>query len=275
MTILWTIATVIIISRPTQADQYILRDKSLDYRVLNLAANTFNDAKTSYYHESVGGYHAAKLRRYQELIDHQLQKTDENNPRKASQPNISVLNMLNTKYIIVQGQNNQPMPQMNPGASGNAWFVDSYKLVANSDSEMAALDNFNPKQVCFIDKKFADQLYGLTVTPDSASTIKLSSYAPNDLIYHSSDKNEGVAVFSEIYYPEGWNAYLDGKQTPYFRCNYLLRGMVVPAGEHKIEFKFEPADYYTGETVARYSSLLLIILGLGTIVMYSGTAKKK
>lgn len=266
--------------QPSQADKDILQDKSLDYRVLNLGlhGSPFQDGTTSYFHESIGGYSAAKLRRYQELIDSCIEPeigaiiTASRSGNADIFSNTPVLNMLNDKYVI---GNPNAQPTINRDALGNTWFVNSYKIVPNADAEIEAIKNFNPKQGCFIDKRFTDQLTGLTVTPDSSSTIKLMSYEPNDLIYQSSDKDEGVAVFSEIYYADGWNAYVDGKQTPYLRCDYVLRGMVVPAGDHKIEFRFEPKDYYTGETVSLCSSILLIIVALGSIMKYSMPAKKE
>lgn len=267
--------------QPSQADQMIQRDQSLDYRVLNLLVSPFQDGTTSYFHKSMGGYSAAKLRRYQELIDHQIQpeintlitalRSQKMDSINAALTHTPVLNMLNDKYVII---NPNGAPLVNTMASGNAWFVSSYKIVPGADAEIDAIGNFDPKQTCFVDTRYADQLKGITQS-DSSGSIKLQTYKPNDLVYQTSNKNEGIAVFSEIYYDKGWNAYVDGKETPYFRCNYVLRGMVIPAGDHKVEFKFEPKDYYTGETVAYISSFLLIIIGLGSIATSLRPAKKE
>ncbi len=231
------------------ADQVILQDKSLDYRVFNTTVNSFNDASTSYHHKSVGGYHAAKLRRYQELIENQISKG-----------NMSVLNMLNTKYIIQKGQNGEPVAGQNPGACGNAWFVDKVQYVDNADAEIKALDKFDPLSTAFVDKKFADDLKGYNGGKDSASKITLTSYAPNDLVYQYTAPQSQVAVFSEIYYQPGWVATVDGRETPIIRADYVLRAMQLPAGSHKVEMKFVPHSYFTGEKIAYASSSLLLLL---------------
>lgn len=243
---------------PTQADKIILEDKDPDFRVLNLAVNTFNDASTSYYHKSIGGYHGAKLKRYQEMIDNHISKM-----------NIDVLNMLNTKYIITRGEEGQaPRPQQNPGALGSAWFVNEYKLVANADSEIVALNNFKPEQTAIVDNIFEKELNGFTPQKDSTAQISLTDYKPNYLVYQSKAAGEQLAVFSEIYYDKGWNAYVDGNPTPHFRANYILRAMRVPAGEHKVEFKFEPTAYYTGEKISLAGSVLLFLF-VGGAVFFS------
>jgi len=242
---------------PSAADETILQDKDLDYRVINLAANTFNDASTSYYHKSIGGYHGAKLKRYQELIENQISKN-----------NMEVLNMMNTRYFIMKDKDGKENVQRNPQACGNAWFVSQYKMVANADSEMVALDKFNPRATAVVDKRFEDQLLKYKAGSfDSTATIKLDSYQPNHLVYSYTAKTDQLAVFSEIYYDKGWNAYIDGKVYPYFRTNYVLRGMVLPAGSKKLEFKFEPNSYYVGEKVSYAGSFLLIILVLGLVLV--------
>ncbi|MBL0048894.1 MAG: hypothetical protein IPP32_12455 [Bacteroidetes bacterium] len=238
----------------TQANLQILEDKDPNFRVYNTTVSTFNDASTSYYHKSIGGYHGAKLKRYQELIEMQISKN-----------NMEVLNMLNTKYFIVADEQKQPIAQRNPVACGNAWFVPSYKIVANPDSEIAGLSKLKPKEFILVDKKYESQLSGFTPNFDSAAVIKLSSYLPNYLTYQSKAASEQLAVFSEIYYPDGWNAYIDGKLSPYFGCNYVLRAMRIPAGEHKIEFKFEPKTYATGEKIALASSILLYLVLAGAL----------
>ncbi|MFH1296663.1 MAG: YfhO family protein [Bacteroidota bacterium] len=240
---------------PTAADQQILQDKDPDFRVLNVSVNTFNDASTSYFHKSIGGYHGAKLRRYQELIENQISKN-----------NMDVLNMLNTKYVIIAGEDRNPVAQRNYDALGNAWFVEDVNLVDNADQEMAALSHFTPADTAIVDKRFKNELQAFTPGRDSLSSIRLTSYAPNALAYEYETGKNGLAVFSEIYYPEGWNAYIDGEHTPHFRANYVLRAMVLPAGSHQLEFKFEPKVYLVGENISLISSItllvLIIILGL-------------
>jgi len=245
----------------TPADDLINKETSKDYRVFNLVTDTWNDSRTSYFHESVGGYHAAKLRRFQEIIEHQLTKNDS---LKGPYPfNKSVIDMLNTKYIIVPGQNQQEQVIPNTDAMGNAWFVDSVKMVANADAEMSALYTFNPNTTAIVDKRFASQFQGLQPSRDSTASVTLDSYSPNDLKYSSKSSKDNVIVFSEIYYQPGWNAYVDGKKADHFRCNYILRGMRVPAGNHNIEFKFEPESFYAGENVAYGSSGLLLLIAIG------------
>jgi len=234
---------------PTQADQQILQDSDPDYRVFNLTVNTFNDASTSYFHKSIGGYHGAKLRRYQELIENQISKQ-----------NMSVLNMLNTKYFILPGDDRKPTAQRNFDALGHAWFVEGYELVDNADQEMAAISVFNPADTAVIDKRFENELASYTPGRDSAAYIKLTSYAPNHLSYQYESGKDEMALFSEIYYPKGWNAYIDGNLTPYFRANYVLRAMILPAGSHQLEFKFEPNVYIVGEKISLISSITLLVL---------------
>lgn len=244
----------------TPEDEQILQDKSLDYRVMNLSVNTFNDASTSYFHKSIGGYHGAKLRRYQELIENQISKN-----------NMEVLNMLNTKYLIFTEQSNKRVVQYNPAALGNAWFVKAYKMVENPDAELKALTKFNPKDTLIIDKRWNAELATYTPGRDSLDVIKLEEYKPNHLIYSYQSKNNGLAVFSEIYYPEGWNASVDGKPASYFRVNYVLRGMVLPAGTHKVEFIFHPQVYFMGEKISLISSILLLAL----MVIFAGIEIRK
>jgi len=240
--------------QPTEADLLILEDKDPNYRVFNVTVSSFNDASTSYFHKSVGGYHAAKLRRYQDLIEHQISKN-----------NVKVFNMLNTKYFIAPDQNKQPQAQRNVAALGNAWFVENYKIVENPDSEINALSDFEPATTAIVDKRFNDYVKDFKPGKDSTSTIVLTKYLPNHLTYQSTTKKEELAVFSEIYYANGWNAYIDGKSVPYIRVNYVLRAMKIPQGNHKIEFKFEPKAYFTGEKIGFASSILLLLLFLGMI----------
>ncbi|HYV91981.1 MAG TPA: YfhO family protein [Chitinophagales bacterium] len=258
---------------PSQVDDLISKDQSKDYRVLNLAANTFNDAKTSYFHKSVGGYHAAKLRRYQEIIEHQLSN---DSTRHSPYPfNKSVVDMLNTKYIIVSNKQQGEQVAPNPQAMSNAWFVESIRMVNSADEEMAALNTFNPSTSVIIDKRFSAQINGLTASRDSTASITLESYEPNDLVYKSKSSKENVVVFSEIYYQPGWDVLIDGKKADHFRCNYILRGMRVPAGDHTIEFKFEPQSYFMGEKVAYASSGILVLLLLGVVGLEIFNRRKK
>ncbi len=234
------------------ADKEIMKDKT-HYRVFDLSGSPFNTARTSYFHNSIGGYHAAKPGRMQELYDFYL-----------SENNLQVLSMLNTKYFIVPTQEGV-MAQQNPETNGNAWFVQNVKPVENANEEILALKGLNTKKTAVIDKKFAEYLPSQNFPADSTAQIELVSYQPNELKYRYSSKNENLAVFSEIYYPHGWQAYIDGKEAPHFRANYVLRAMVVPAGEHEIIFKFEPEVVKTGSTISLASSVLLGLLLLGGI----------
>jgi hypothetical protein len=242
--------------QPSVADEIIMKDKDPNFRVFNqTVGNPFADASTSYFHKSLGGYHGAKLRRYQELIDFHLAKG-----------NMNVYNMLNTKYFIVPDpQGGQPQMQINMEALGNVWFVNNARMVNNADEEINALTDFVPTETAVYDKRFASQLEGRMISKDSTATISLTDYKPNHLTYKSQTGSDQLAVFSEIYYDKGWNAYIDGKPAPYFRANYVLRAMIVPAGSHTIEFKFEPKVYATGEKIAYASSILLVLLALGTL----------
>jgi len=252
--------------QPSQADLMIMKDTDPDYRVLNLMVDPFNDASTSYFHKSIGGYHGAKLRRYQELIEHQISKNNQN-----------VLNMLNTKYFIGRGQDGSPVPQLNMAALGNAWFVDNYRLVPNADSELVALSKFEPAKTAIVDVRFKGLVEKYNSQKDTTAFLKLTNYAPNKLDYAYKAGSDQLAVFSEIYYEKGWNAYVDGKLTPHFRADYVLRSMVLPAGEHKVEFRFEPTFFKTGERVSFASSLLLIVLllGGGGYEIWNGNRKKQ
>jgi hypothetical protein len=251
----------------TEADEIIDQDTTKSYRVINIGANTFNDASTSYYHQSLGGYHGAKLKRYKELIDNNLD--NEIATLKVAMQrgdstaeylfyNQPAINMLNAKYIIVKSD--QP-PVLNKGALGNAWFVPAVKFVANADSELAAIRRFDPKSVAIVDARFKNKIEGMNFTGfDPEAKIILTDYKPDHLTYKSSAKAEQFAVFSEIYYDKGWNAYIDGKLSDYVRADYVLRAMRVPPGEHTVEFKFEPVVIQTGEKIAFASSLILILL---------------
>lgn len=237
----------------TQADEIILKDPDPNFRVANFTVDPFADASTSYYHKSIGGYHGAKLRRYQELYDRWLKQNFQ----------IDVLNMLNAKYIIQPDQENKPAVIPNTQAFGNAWFVEDYVLVDNADEELETMGKTDLKNVAVVDKRFKDQLEGNRPVQDSSAAIKLIEYKPNELKYQVNTSMDQLVVFSEIYYDKGWNAYVDGEKMPYFRANYVLRAMIVPAGKHLVEFRFEPRVYRVGERVSLASSLLVILLVLG------------
>ena len=243
--------------RPTEADKQILADKELGFRVLNMTVSPFNDATTSYFHRSVGGYHGDKLRRYQDLIERYLGKMD-----------IGVYNMLNTKYVIVQGEDGTPEAQLNPGANGAAWFVDSVRLVDGPDAEIAALGGLDTKTVAVVDKLFASLVENVAPAADSAARIAMTEYRVNLQRYEYTAAAPGVAVFSEIYYPKGWTAYLDGVEAPYFRADYVLRAMVLPAGTHTVEFRFRAPHYELLSSLTLISSLLL----LGGVAAVAGAA---
>jgi hypothetical protein len=252
---------------PTEADKKILADKTLSFRVLNTTVSPFNDATTSYWHQSIGGYHGAKLRRYQDVIEQHL-----------GQNNRATYNMLNTKYFIVGGENGQPVAQENPEALGNAWFVKEFKIVNTPDEEINALKEFNPAQTAFIDKDFEVLVKILNITPDPKASIKLTKNDPNYLVYESNTTSPQLAIFSEVYYvnkgKSEWQAYIDGKPVPHLRADYILRGLVIPGGKHKIEFKFDSQIYHLGETIALICSLILL-LGLGFAIFKAVSAKKE
>lgn len=258
-------------------DKAILQDKGLNYRVLPLQ-NPFQDARTSYYHKNVGGYHAAKLRRYQEVIEHNL--TPEMQVMiRGLQNGISidsvfmetpVINMLNTRYVIYDL--NQP-PIKNPHSLGNAWFVNDYKFVENADEEIAALRINNPVTNAIIDKRFSEFVEGKEFSKDLNGNIELIEYQPNYLKYKTSAATEQLTVFSEIYYNKGWDAFIDGEKVQHFRVDYILRALVLPAGEHTVEFKFEPKSYFTGNKISMASSILLLLAIAG--YAFSEFRKKK
>lgn len=259
----------------TQADEIILQDTAQNYRVLNFVGfpgNTFNENNTAYWHKSVGGYHAAKLRRYQEMIDHHIMPEMEATYREVAQASgrmdsvdaskFRVLNMLNTKYFIFPAdKDGQPVPVVNPYAYGNAWFVDRVQYVKDANEEIAALNTVVPTETAVVDAKFKDALTGWSEGhKDAESVVQLTSYEPNRLTYHVSSAKGGVVVFSEIYYP-GWQAMIDGAPVDIARADYILRAMHVPSGSHTIEMWFEPQSIRVTETIA-YVALALLVIGV-------------
>ncbi len=249
--------------RPSKADLEINQDTDLYYRVLNLTTSTFNDAMTSYHHFSIGGYHAAKIRRYQDLIEKQITPSMQRLSKGLSNENIPVLNMLNMRYIIAKDDN----VIRNPNALGNAWFVGNYQIAGNAEAEMQAINSFDPATTAIVDKRFENYLSGLPSSGAATGTLTLKSYHPDTLVYQSQSGTEQLAVFSEVYYDKGWQAYIDGKPAEHIRVNYVLRAMRVPAGEHAIQFIFKPQSYYTGVKISLASAWLTLILVAGTIFL--------
>lgn len=259
---------------PSAADNFILQDKS-QFRVLDATVDIFNDASPSYFHKNIGGYHAAKLRRYQELINMQIQgeigqlfgafgraKTFED--LAPVMDSLGVLNMLDMKYVIY---NKQAQPIINPYHNGNVWFVQEVKVAENADQEMKTLGEINTKHQAVVDKSFTNGLT-LQYQPDTTARISQISYAPNHLVYDFSSKTKQLAVFSEIYYDKGWNAYINGQKANYIRTNYLLRAMPLDPGTYKIEFKFEPDSYKYGNLIALISSIILLLSFAGLVFWY-------
>jgi len=294
--------------RPSTTDRYILRDEALDYRVLNLATNTFNENETSYWHKSVGGYHAAKLRRYQEMVEEHIspeiqclfkEVVDKQGDMSLVNDSLfPVVNMLNTRWIIFPGQDGSTIPLRNPHAYGNAWFVDEVRFVKNANEEMEALHRIDPRRVAVADVKFADVLKFAAMSSGSVlgtpvcsavatsmaagasdmpaaslpkeagadtlvapRSVRLLEYEPNKLTYEVNAPEGGTVVFSEIYYPD-WQAYVDGKEAPIGRVDYILRAMDMPAGKHTVVFTFDPKSLHVTETIAFCALALLGVAGL-------------
>lgn len=244
----------------TPADIQILRDPS-NYRVFEVSGN-LSSARASYFHKSLGGYHAAKPRRIQQLFDYQIAKN-----------NIEVIDFLNVKYIIQTDKEGKEFPTVNPNANGNAWFVSQVKAVSSADEEMKALDKFDSKNVAIVNtKEFTIQ--NKNFVKDASAVITLDAYKPNHLTYTSTNANAGLAVFSEMYYAKGWKAYVDGKETPIYRADYVLRAIEIPAGKHQLEFKFEPQVVQTGSLIALVSSIGMLLLLVGGIYIERKKIKK-
>ncbi len=258
---------------PTATDEAILADESLDYRVLNLASNTFNENETSYYHKSIGGYHAAKLQRYQDMITHYIHPEmralltalaagDGDMTALAGDSLWSVLNALNTRYIIVPLQGGQTLPLLNPYAYGNAWHVDSIAYVADANSEFRSIGSVALRSCAVAEEKYRP-LLGTATARDSTRSITLTHYQPNELTYTVASSEGGIVVFSEVYYP-GWTATIDGNDAPLARADYLLRAMTIPAGNHEVRLTFRPATIRTTETIAYVSyGILLLAVAVG------------
>ena len=239
----------------TAIDKQILQDNSLNYRVLDLTKNTFNDASTSYFHKSIGGYHGAKLRRYQDIINHYL-----GGNKVGSDSFWNVLNMLNTKYVIHSQGKGEPRIMKNTKAFGNAWIVSDIKWVATPNEEIAAIENTNLKTTAIVNEEFKDVIGNFN--PSSASgTIKLDSYKPNELVYSFNSNKDELVVFSEIWTSKGWTMWIDGEKSPLIRADYILRAAVIPAGNHEIMMRYEPKIWRVGNTI-QFASSLLLILGL-------------
>lgn len=252
---------------PRDVDKQILRDPDPYYRVLDLSKDTYNDAVQAYFHKCVGGYHPAKMEIYQDLIERQM---------NGKVYNAQVLNMLNTKYIIVpgRGQNDRPSVIPNPTRCGNAWFVDEVKWANNADEEMDGLNApsigdtaipagaFDPRKTAVMRATFKNDMGSYAFGKDSSAYVKLAKYGLDDISFTSNNSKDGLAVFSDIYYSKGWKAYVDGKETPIMRANYVLRTIKIPAGQHNIEFHFKPESFYKAQKVTLACSILIIILVL-------------
>lgn len=233
-------------------DKRIRQDKGI-FRVYD-PSQGFDGARTSYFHQSITGYHGAKPARMQDLFDFHIQKG-----------NISVLNMLNVKYVIQQDEEGRSYAGLNPDANGNAWFVEKLKGVRSADEEIMALDSMDLKKEAVVNIETYPELMRFNIQEDSTASISLTTYVPNHLTYRSVNRNAGLAVFSEMYYPNGWNAYIDGEPVPHFKVNYTLRALKVPEGEHIIEFKFEPELVKTGSKITMASSVIILLVLLGGI----------
>jgi hypothetical protein len=237
-------------------DQEILKDKG-HYRVANFSGNFMNDGATSYFHKSIGGYHAAKMGRYQELVDFHIAKN-----------NSEVLNMLHTKYFIFPDERGQKFLEVNPSSNGNAWFVNKIVPVDTADEEILRLVDFDSKQTAIVNQREFSLEFEKLEVDDPNAKIQLLSYQANALVYESENSKNQLAVFSEIYYKDGWNAYIDGELTPHLRANYVLRALEIPAGKHRIEFKFEPTVIAKGNVVniSSWGVFLMLLLG-GRLLM--------
>ncbi len=230
------------------ADSQILEDEG-HYRVYDATVNAFNSGRASYFHNALGGYHAAKPGRMQDLYEFYI-----------SQGDIGILNMMNVRYIIVQNKKGEAVAQRNPYANGSAWFVENVLPAENANQEIELLDSLDTKKTAVVNKEFLSKIPNQKIARDSSATIDLFKHQPNHLVYETSSKSPQLAIFSEMYYPKGWNAYVNGKPAEYFRADYLLRAMVIPPGNNKIEFKFEPKVIQTGSTISLVSSIIFLLI---------------
>ncbi|WP_183552204.1 YfhO family protein [Mucilaginibacter sp. AK015] len=250
---------------PREVDEFIMRDKDPDFRVMDLSLpDPFHDSRSSYFYKTVGGFHSARLRRFDELVENQFTKSI----------NEDVLDMLNTKYIITADpKTGMASMHANATACGHAWFVKSVKYVKDADEEMLAISSFNPKEEAMIDQKYKSTVEAKPIGIDPNATITLTSYTPEHLTYQTGSTANQVAIFSEIYYDKGWKMLIDGVEQPYYRANYLLRAATIPLGNHKVEFIFHPTSYYAGENISLAGSIILVLALAGAV--YAERKKKK
>jgi len=249
---------------PSEADNIILQDKDPHFRVYSASADAFSETRTSYFHRSIGGYHAAKLRNYQDIIETKFD----------GKLSFNVLNLLDTKYILVPSnqENGRPQVQKNDQALGAAWLIDSLVVVADPVQELKRIDSINPSTTALISG--AKKINSTTYKKDTSSYIKLKNYSNDSVNYSFNSNSKQFAVFSEVYYPAGWNVYVDGKKADYERVNYFLRGMEIEAGKHEIQFVFEPAVYIQSSKIANISGWAFYIVLLGGISMIFLNRKK-
>jgi len=244
--------------KPRPVDEFIMKDTDPDFRVFDTSQRINMDRTTPFFYKSIGGYSAARMKRYEELIEGQM----------SASINHDVLDMLNTKYIIMQDPKTGNLSmQRNETACGHAWFVKEIQYAKDADDEMKAITAFSPKEKAIVDQRYKSQIAGKTLAIDPAATITLTKYSPDHLEYKSGSSTTAIAVFSEIYYDKGWKMYIDGKEQPYFRADYVLRAAVIPVGNHTITFDFHPASYYTGEKISLAGSVLLVLALGGAIFM--------
>ncbi len=260
---------------PSAADQFIMNEPGFNNRVLNLTVAMFQDASTSFFHPSIGGYHGAKMRRYQDIIETGMMadinalfgalQSQNYQTVDSTLARTNVLNMINTRYILI---NPETQPITNRHARGNAWFVNQVKVVENADADVASLATIDISREATLDARFEGLLEKRTFQNEPSASIRLTDYQPNRMVYQSETTAEQLALFSEIYYDKGWQAYIDGEKADHLRMDYMLRGMVIPGGSHEIVFEFHPRSYFLGTTVSVISSLLLLLLFLGAVYLH-------
>ncbi len=248
-----------------EVDQLILMDKDPSYRVLDLTSDPFSDARPSYFHKSLGGYHAAKLMRFQEILENQFNGA----------LNEDVLDMFNVRYLITTDPQNQSQRIVRRStAAGNAWFVDRVSFVKGNAEEMQAISSFDPHKEAFVNQQYQNEIKAKTSNASTTGEIKLTSYHPDKMQYEYTSANDAFAVFSEVFYDKGWKAYVDGKETPIIRADYILRALQLPAGTHKVEFVFDPESHKLGNVLTLISSIVLV-LGIGAAIYFSFKGNKK